>query len=120
VTSSSLSLDPRRRTFVRLIGEIRHALNTALAEEHEKRGLTRAEIARLLGQSKSVVNRKLAGTGNMTLETVADLAYALDRPVKVDIPARGDATGLNGMPSTLKTETRARGADDNTFIATAA
>ena len=37
--SSKIRVDKRRRTYIRLIGEIRHALNQALAEEHEKRGL---------------------------------------------------------------------------------
>jgi hypothetical protein len=86
--SSKLRVDPRRRSFVRLIGEIRHALNQALVEEHEKRGLTRSKIADILGVNKSLVTRRLAGTSNMTLETLADLAYALDRPVKVTMPSR--------------------------------
>ena len=88
MTSSDLVLGKRRRTYVRLIGEIRHALNQALVEESARRGLTRAEIARCLGKNKSVITRKLAGTSNMTLETLADLAYALDRPVKVQLPSR--------------------------------
>lgn len=93
--SSDLVLDKRRRTYVRLIGEIRHALNQALVEENARRGLTRAEIARILGKNKSVITRKLTGTSNMTLETLADLAYALDRPVQVQLPSRHAATGSN-------------------------
>lgn len=93
--SSNIRLDKRRRTYVRLVGEIRHALNQALAEEGEKRGLTRAGIARLLGKNKSVITRKFAGTSNMTLETLADLAFALDRPVKVSMPAREVTAGSN-------------------------
>ncbi len=93
--SSELTLGKRRRTYVRLIGEIRHALNQALAEENARRGLTRADIARLLGKNKSVITRKLTGTSNMTLETLADLAFALDRPVKVELPSRHAAVGSN-------------------------
>ncbi len=97
MTSSDLVLGKRRRTYVRLIGEIRHALNQALVEENARRGLTRAEIARSLGKNKSVITRKLAGTSNMTLETLADLAYALDRPVKVQLPSRHPDTNSNQM-----------------------
>jgi transcriptional regulator with XRE-family HTH domain len=95
--SSSLSIDARRRTYVRLIGAIRHALNQALTEEHTARGLTQADIARLLGKDKSFVSRKLAGTSNMTLETLADLAFAMDRPAYVLLPARAAAKGLNSV-----------------------
>jgi transcriptional regulator with XRE-family HTH domain len=92
---SSLHIDKRRRTYVRLIGEIRHALNQALSEENQSRGLTRAAIARLLGKNKSFVSRKLNGTSNMTLETLADLAFALDRPVKISLPLRSTAPQSN-------------------------
>ena len=88
MTSFSLDIDERRRAYIRLIGEIHHALNAALSEEHAARGLTRTEIAQILGKDKSFVTKKLAGTSNMTLETLADLAYALDRPVQVAMPAR--------------------------------
>lgn len=86
--SSRIPMDKRSRTYARLIGSIRHALNQALSEEHERRGLTQADMARTLGRDRSFISRKLAGTSNMTLETLADLAYALDRPVRVELPAR--------------------------------
>ncbi len=81
-------MDKRQRTYVRLIGAIRHALNQALTEEHARRGLTQADMARLLDRNPSFISRKLNGTSNMTLETLADLAYALDRPVRIALPAR--------------------------------
>lgn len=93
--SSNPHISKRRRTFVRLLGEIQHALLTALGEEHSKRGLTRAEIARLIGRDKSFVTRKLTGESNMTLQSLADLAFALDRPVKVTLPSRAIGAGSN-------------------------
>ena len=93
--SSSPHISKRRRTFVRFLGEIQHALLEALGEEHRKRGLTRAEIGRLIGRDKSFVTRKLSGESNMTLQTLADLAFALDRPVKVTLPSRAAGVGSN-------------------------
>lgn len=93
--SSNLHISKRRRTFVRLLGEIQHALLEALSEEHHSRGLTRAEIARLIGRDKSFVTRKLTGESNMTLQSLADLAFALDRPVKVTLPSRATGVGSN-------------------------
>jgi len=107
--SFSLNTTPRRRSYVRLIGEIQRALNSALEEENAKRGLTRTMIADILGKNKSVITRKFAGSGNMTLETLADLAYALNRPVKVSLPSRDTAPMSNHpvqprmQPSVLQT-----------------
>lgn len=95
MTSCDTSVSARRRTYVRMLGEIRHALLTALAEESAARGLTRTGMARELGRDKSFVTRKLAGTSNMTLETLADLAFALNRPVKVSLPERSGSPDSN-------------------------
>jgi len=95
MTSASPRLDKRRRTFVRLIGEIHHALNQALSEEKESRGLNKTKIARLLGLDRSAISKKFDGRHNMTLESLADLAFALDRPVKVSLPAREKSAGSN-------------------------
>lgn len=106
MTSSSPTLTPRRRTYVRLIGEIRHILNQALTEEHAARGLTKADIARALGKDKAFVTKKLSGTSNMTLETLADLAYSMNRRVRVAMPSRdrpyrsNQLLDLNHQPKT--------------------
>lgn len=94
--SSRIELSSRRRTYVRLLGDVRHALNAALVEEAAQHGLTKAELARRIGRDKAFVTRKLDGRGNMTLETLADLAFALNRPVKVSLPARALEAGANG------------------------
>jgi transcriptional regulator with XRE-family HTH domain len=93
--SSNLSIDKRRRTYVRLIGSIQNALNRALREEHAMRNLTQQEMADLLHKSKSFISRKMNGTSNMTLETLADLAFALDRTVEVDLRPRHLLSGQN-------------------------
>jgi transcriptional regulator with XRE-family HTH domain len=118
VKSSNLRLNKRRRTFVRLLGEIQHSLLEALDEEYRSRGLTRAEIARAIGRNRSFVTRKLNGQSNMTLESLADLAFALDRPVKVSLPSRKAATGSNRVdPSTSPTPRSTIGSGDVTAIA---
>jgi len=59
--SSNPHVSKRRRTFLRLLGEIQHALLDALDEERRERRLTRTEIARVIGKNKSFVTRKLNG-----------------------------------------------------------
>lgn len=112
MTSSSSAISARRRTYVRLIGEIRHALNQALTEEHAARGLTKTDIARILNKDKSFVTKKLTGMSNMTLETLADLAFAMNRPVHVSVPSRTPFGGSNqiyeGAPITTSEQTKTR------------
>jgi transcriptional regulator with XRE-family HTH domain len=54
-----------------------------ISELMHERGLTRAELARLIGKSRAFVTQVLAGNRNMTLRTLADLAYALSARVNV-------------------------------------
>ena len=103
--SSRLSLDKRRRTYVRMIGEIQHELQNAFAQEAEKRKITRKDIADILGKDKSFVTRKFSGSTNMTLETLADLAFALDRRVKISLATCSAAAGANATSGTPKTST---------------
>lgn len=95
MTSFSAISDPRRRVFIQLIGDIRHALNEALTEEYKSRKLTRSDVAKILHTNKSFVSRKLSGESNMTLATLADLAYALDRDVEIALPSRRPEEGSN-------------------------
>lgn len=48
----------------------------ALHEAFEGRGLSQREVARRAGMTASAVSRNLAGEQNMTLETLAKLAFA--------------------------------------------
>lgn len=47
------------------------------------KGLTRADLAKRIGKTRGFVTQVLAGTRNMTLRTLADLAFALDARVNV-------------------------------------
>src|SRR5665213_1435299 len=100
--SSNPRISKRRRTFVRMLGEISHELNNALDEENKERGLTLTEVAKIIDRHKSFVSRKFTGDSNMTLQTLADLAYALDRPVKVSLPPRTAKAGSNQISPTTE------------------
>lgn len=96
--SFSSKVSPRRRTYVRLIGEIARALHTALLEEGKTKGLTQSAIAEKLGKNKSVISRLFAGSSNMTLESLADLAFAMDRSVHVSLTPQSRPQGANQAP----------------------
>lgn len=102
-SANSPRIDKRRRTYVRLIGEIHHALNSALAEEKLKRGLTKTAIGEMLGLGRSAISKKFDGRQNFTLETLADLAFSLDRSVKVILSPRPAAyVGNNAAQDDVK------------------
>lgn len=48
----------------------------AIAEAMEETGLAKADIAGALGKTRAHITQVLGGTRNMTLRTLADLAYA--------------------------------------------
>ena len=102
--SSSVKIEPRRRSYLRLIGELESQLHKAYEEEHGTSGLTFADIARKLGCHKSFITRKMNGTSNMTLETLADLVFALRRRITIQMVETeaedGNHMGINAVPET--------------------
>jgi hypothetical protein len=106
MTSSRLHIPKRRRVFSRFLGKIQHAILEALAEEHEKRGLTRAEIARILETDKGSITKKLNGTRNMTIETIADFAFAMGRDdIQISFASRAMAAGSNHTATNVQAGT---------------
>ena len=76
-----MHVDPRRLKFVRLASTILSELQEAYSREKDARGITKAELADLLGVHKSAVSRRLNGTSNLTLESIANLAWGLDHEI---------------------------------------
>lgn len=69
----------------RLFAEERLIVATAesIWEEMERRSANKADIAAALGKSKAFVTQVLSGQRNMTLRTLADIAFALNAQVEV-------------------------------------
>lgn len=51
----------------------------------ERQDVTRKELARRLGRSKSYVTQLLSGARNMTLGTLSDICFALDTTPRVTL-----------------------------------
>jgi len=66
----------------------------------KKPSVTKAEIARRLGIDRSLVTRRLNGTSNMTLETLADLAWALDQKIEIRLSDRAKPAFSNSATVT--------------------
>lgn len=75
----------RRRLYLKLSHQIESQLRDAYAKLHDTEMLNQASYAKKLGVSRSVINRRLSGRTNMTIETIADMAWGLGQDVDVQI-----------------------------------
>lgn len=73
------SIAPKSKKVGRFLGQVRRELQKAFLEEKKARGLTQAQIARELGVDRSVVNRQLSGTENLTLRRLGEYGFIFGR-----------------------------------------
>ncbi len=57
------------------------SVTAAIVEEMESQGVSRSELAQKIGCTKAFVSQVLNGSRNMTVRTIADLAWALGKEV---------------------------------------
>ena len=81
------------------MGRVRRELLRAVTEEKQA-GLTQQELARRLQSGRSNVNRQLSGEAEITLRSLADLAWALDREITFELRRPDQTTGQNIAPQT--------------------
>ena len=81
----------RRKTFLRLAGEIEGQLRDAYDHRYRS-GVTQASIADKLGVNRSAIHHRLMGRGNMTIETIADMVWALGCKISIKISDAATAT----------------------------
>lgn len=82
--------DPeRRRVFEREALSL--GVSELICELMEDKGLSKTELAKKIGSSKSHVSQLLNGSRNMTVHTLSDLGYALGHKMLVT------AVPLNGV-----------------------
>jgi DNA-binding phage protein len=70
---------------LQLTGSIESQLRDAYARLHHEKGETQSSVAAKLGVDRSAVHRRLSGQTNMTVETMADMVWALGQCIKVEI-----------------------------------
>jgi transcriptional regulator with XRE-family HTH domain len=61
---------------------VRNEIVRSFVEEKMQNGLSQVKLAEKLGVDKSVVSRQLNGEQNLTLRSIAELAWALDRDIQ--------------------------------------
>lgn len=68
-------------------------------------GLTQQKVAEKLGINRAVVNRRLLGRDNMTMTTLAEMAWALDHELRMYL-----------IPKTVSEETNVFSCDDGDLV----
>lgn len=68
----------RMKTRMRVVGAVERAYRQAKAQNPS---LTHEAVARKLGVSKQQVSKWMSGPGNWTIDTMADILYAIDKAV---------------------------------------
>ncbi len=99
MTLFRFDIDARSRTAGRFIGRVRRELLRAITEQ-KRAGLTQQELARRLEIRRSNINRQLSGEAEITLRSLAELAWALDREITFELRRPDNATGQNIAPVT--------------------
>ena len=75
----------RRSTYLRLSSQVEGQLREAYDRRYLAGQATQTGLATKLGVNKSAIHRRLTGRCNMTVETIADMVWALDLAIKVEI-----------------------------------
>lgn len=55
-----------------------------IARLMQERGVTKADLARRLGKSRAYITQMLSGSANLTVRTLAEVAYALGAEVRLE------------------------------------
>lgn len=95
--SYQMRISPRSSKAGRFITRVHKELQRVFVRS----GLTQQELATKLDVNRATVNKRLLGTENLTLRSIADMAWALDADIRFDLTPRADsAVGNFYQPST--------------------
>jgi hypothetical protein len=71
--------------YLLLVSEIERQLRDAYDRKYRQGLATQSSLAEKIGINRSAVHRRLMGHTNMTIETLADMVWALDQCISVNI-----------------------------------
>lgn len=100
--SYELKISPKDRAAGRFIGAVRKSLILAALQEKKESGLSQAVVAQKLGVHRSVINRLLRGSANLTLRSVAEIAWALGWEIVFQLRKRNSGVGQNDLSSDFR------------------
>jgi hypothetical protein len=99
MTSFQMPLAEKDRKIGRTIHKAQKAIAQAVIAAKEESGITQGALAKKLGVNRSVINRRVTGQTNLTLHSMAELAWALDYDLVVDFVRPKHAGKAAGHPT---------------------
>jgi predicted transcriptional regulator len=75
-----LNIEPKSAKASDFIGDVRAELARTLSDLSDE-GVTKSDVAKKLGVHRSAITRRIRGTENITLRTLAEMAWAMDRDI---------------------------------------
>jgi hypothetical protein len=100
VTYFHFDIGGRARHAGRFIGRVRGELLRALMERKSEIGFSQQGLARKLDTERSLINRQLSGEANLTLRSLADLAWAMDMEISFELKQPLPQAGRNQSMTT--------------------
>lgn len=98
--SSRRTTSARRKMFLNLSGQVEGQLREAYDRKFQAGLATQSSLADKLGVNRSAIHHRLMGHTNMTIETIADMVWALDHNIRVEIFDPSSVHGMNyAIPS---------------------
>jgi transcriptional regulator with XRE-family HTH domain len=92
--SFRFEIGARARAASRFIANVRSDLAAAVLERRTEKGFTQQRLAELVGVSRKDLNRYLCGQTELPLRSIADLAWALDKEIHIELcDPRGSTDG---------------------------
>lgn len=100
--SFQTKIDARRQVFLSLSAQIEGQLRDAYDRKFHAGEATQSSLATKLGVNRSAVHHRLMGHTNMTIETIADMVWALDCTIMVEIRDAATVQGCNHFVESLE------------------
>lgn len=108
--SFQFDLEPKEEAAAELIAAVGQRLQEVLVEHKAIDGLTQQELATRLGVNRAQVNRCFSGYHNLTLRSLAELVWALDAEIKIEIAMPAGQPGTNFSPNIVHEATPSQSA----------
>jgi transcriptional regulator with XRE-family HTH domain len=103
VTSFHFDIGGRARHAGRFIGRVRSELLRALSERKTEGGFSQQALAERLDLERALVNRQLSGEANLSLRSLADLAWAMGMEISFELKQPATRAGQNQPTTTTST-----------------
>jgi transcriptional regulator with XRE-family HTH domain len=102
VTCFHFDIGSKARHAGRFIGRVRGELLRALSERKAEAGLSQQALAQKLDTDRALINRQLSGEANLSLRSLAELAWAMDMEISFELTKPAARLGQN-QPMTTST-----------------